>query len=61
MPKKCEKAFLTGRMLYGPKGGEYILVTPKDRSKQKYKKYCKISESKKSNLISRVNKGYRPS
>ena len=60
MTKKCEKAFLTGRLLYGPKGGEYILVTPKDSTKKKYKKYCKMSESKKTNLITRVNRGYRP-
>ena len=61
MTKQCENAFLTGRLMYGPKGGEYIFITPKDKTKKKYKKYCKISESKKTNLITKVTKGYRPS
>ena len=47
---KCEKSFMKGQTLIGPKGGEYIMVKPKTSGKQPYKRYCKVSNSRKSNI-----------
>ena len=57
---KCKTAFLNGQLMFGPRGGEYILVLPKLKHKKKYKRYCKIKESNKKSLTNQVLKGYRP-
>ena len=59
MAKKCEKAFVNGTLMFGPRGGEYILVKSRNKGKM-YKKYCKFKENNKQKLINDVMKGYRP-
>ena len=54
MVKKCEKAFINGTLMFGPRGGEYILVKPRN------KKYCKFKENNKRKLANKIMKGYRP-
>ena len=60
MISKCKKAFVNGYLMFGPRGGEYILISPKLKSKKKYKRYCKIKETNKNKLMNQVAKGYRP-
>ena len=31
MDKKCEKAFMNGTLMFGPRGGEYILVKSRNK------------------------------
>lgn len=58
--KTCEKSFMNGTLMYGPRGGEYILIRPKSKKGNVYKKYCKIKESNKRKLANKIMKGYRP-
>lgn len=61
MLSKCHMAFLKGNLLeQGPRGGEYIIITPKSKKKKKYKMYCKLSQNIKNKLVKKVLNGYRP-
>lgn len=60
MVTKCEKAFMNGTLMFGPRGGEYILVKSKIKKGKVYKKYCKFKENNKIRLANNILKGYRP-
>ena len=60
MTVKCKKAFINGTLLFGPRGGEYILVKPRNNKGTIYKKYCKFKENNKRKMANNVMKGYRP-
>jgi len=60
MVKKCEKAFMNGTLMFGPRGGEYIMVKPRNNKGKIYKKYSKFKENNKRKLANKIMKGYRP-
>ena len=55
----CKKHYLKGTIMYGSKGGMYFLVKPKDKSKQTYKRYCKLSKKNTNKLANNVLHGLR--
>ena len=60
MINTSKKAFLNGTLMFGPRGGEYLLIKSKPKKSKIYKKYCKIKDNNKRKLANNVMKGYRP-